>query len=249
MGTKVHPKAFRTGVIYSWDSKWFVGNKRKLPALLKEDHAVRKFLTTKLKEASVDRIEIERTPRAITVTVHAAKPGVIIGRGGEGAESLKKEIRKHMTRAKDGSKVNLNLNIVEVPNPSLSAAIVAQSMIAEIEKRMPFRRVLKQHLSRVEKAGAKGVRLVVSGRLNGAEIARREKAFWGSVPLHNLRADISYASDFARTLFGTIGVKVWIYRGEVFADGSKPAIVSTPAPRSSRDRDDRGPRRPAPRKA
>jgi small subunit ribosomal protein S3 len=226
MGSKVHPKIFRTGIIYGWESKWFAGDKRKFPQLLKEDHAIRKFLKTKLKEASVDRIEIERSPRAVTITVHAAKPGVIIGRGGAGVEDLKKEVRKHLTKSSDGTKATLNLNIIEVPNPSLSSAIVVQSMIAEIEKRMPFRRVLKQHLSRVEKAGAKGVRLMVSGRLNGAEIAREEKAFWGSVPLHNLRADISYTSDFARTLFGTIGVKCWIYRGEIFADApGKPTVV------------------------
>ncbi len=233
MGSKVHPKIFRTGIIYGWESKWFAGDKRKFPQLLKEDHAIRAFLKTKLKEASVDRIEIERSPRAVTVTVHAAKPGVIIGRGGEGVENLKKEIRKQLIKSTDGSKTNLNLNIVEVPNPSLSSAIVVQSMIAEIEKRMPFRRVLKQHLSRVEKAGAKGVRLMLSGRLNGAEIAREEKVFWGSVPLHNLRADISYTSDFARTLFGTIGVKCWIYRGEIFGDAATAAAKPAAAQEAS----------------
>ena len=130
--------------------------------------------------------------------------------------------------------------LVEVSNPSLSAAIVAQSMVAELEKRTAFRRVLKQHLGRVEKAGAKGVKLMVSGRLNGAEIAREEKVYWGSVPLHNLRADISYASDFARTLFGTIGVKVWIYRGEVFGNEEVAAIVNKKQPQTGFGRGPRG---------
>lgn len=225
MASKVHPKIFRTGVIYSWDSKWFSNAKRDIPRLLKEDHAIRAFLKKKLKEAAVDRVEIERTPRAITVTIHAAKPGVIIGRGGAGAEELKREIRqKHLSR-RPGKQTNLNLNIVEVANPSLSAPIVIQSMIADLENRLPFRRVMKQHLGRIEKAGAKGCKLVVSGRLNGAEIARTEKVYWGSVPLQNLRADISFASDYAHTMFGSIGVKAWIYRGEVFAEA--PAMSQT----------------------
>lgn len=214
MGHKVHPKIFRTGIIYSWDSKWF--SKRNLPGLLREDNTIREFLKKRLKEASVDRIEIDRTPRAVTVIIHTAKPGFIIGRGGSGVEDLKKGI-KDLLPGKKG-KLNLNLNIVEVPNPSLSAGIIAQSMVADLERRMPFRRVLKQHLGRIEKAGARGARLQVKGRLNGAEIARTEKVSWGSVPLHNLRADVSYASQFARTIFGTIGVKVWIYRGEIFGD-------------------------------
>lgn len=227
MGNKVHPKAFRTGVIYSWESKWFA-SKRDFAAMLREDLKIKNFLREKLKESSVDHIEVDRTPRALTVTVHSAKPGFIIGRGGTGVEDLKKSLRDLVTKGKkDKQKLNLNLNIVEVPNPSLSAEIVLQSMIGDTERRLPFRRVLKQHLERVQKAGAKGVKLQIKGRLNGAEIAREERLAWGSVPLHNLRADIDYAAGFARTLFGTIGIKVWIYRGEVFGD-KKPEQAAVP---------------------
>ena len=217
MGHKVHPKIFRIGTVFFWDSKWFA-NKQNFAKLLREDISIRKFLNEKLRESAVDKIEIERTPRAITVTVHTAKPGLIIGRGGTGIEDLKKQLRAMVIKGKTDKqeKLNLNVNVVEVQRPSLAAALVAQSMISDIERRLPFRRVLKQHLERVQKAGAKGVRLQVGGRLNGAEIARTEKLAWGSVPLHNLRADIDYASNFARTIAGTIGVKVWIYRGDVF---------------------------------
>jgi small subunit ribosomal protein S3 len=217
MGHKVHPKIFRTGIIYSWDSKWFAG-KGNFASLLREDVTLRKFLLEKLRESAVEKIEIERTPRAITVTIHTAKPGLIIGRGGTGVEDLKKQIRALLLKGKANKKekLNLNLNVVEVQRPSLSAALVAQSMISDLQRRLPFRRVLKQHLERVQKAGAKGVKVQVGGRLNGAEIARVEKLAWGSVPLHNLRADIDYASSPAQTIAGTIGVKVWIYRGDVF---------------------------------
>lgn len=192
-----------------------------MPDLLREDACIRKFLNNKLKDASMDRIDIERTPRAVTVTVHTAKPGFIIGRGGSGVESLKKELKKIVDKGTARNKHrNLNLNIVEVTNPSLSANIILQSMIADIEKRIRFRRVLKMHLDRVQKAGAKGCKLLVKGRLNGAEIAREEKVSYGSIPLQNLRADIDYAQGFARTIFGSIGIKVWIYRGEIFTDSS-----------------------------
>ncbi len=241
MGNKVHPRGLRTGIIYSWESKWFA-SKKDFAALLREDTKIKKFLRAKLKESSVDRIEIDRTPRALTITVHSAKPGFIIGRGGTGIEDLKKQLRDMLVKGKE--KLNLNFNVVEIGNPSLSAAIVAQSMISDIERRLPFRRVLKQHLERVQKAGAKGVKLQVKGRLNGAEIARDEKLSWGSVPLHNLRADINYCSDFARTLFGTIGVKVWIYRGEIFDKDKNATATAAAAPAAAPAR-----RAPAPRAA
>jgi len=188
-----------------------------MPDLLREDFQIRSYLEKKLKEASVDRVEIERTPRAVTVTVHTAKPGFVIGRGGTGVESLKLDLKKIVSRGKsDDQKRNLNLNIIEVTKPSLSANIVLQSMIADIERRVRFRHVMKLNLDRVQKAGAKGVKMMIKGRLNGAEIAREEKLAWGSIPLHNLRADIDFAQGTARTIFGAIGIKVWIYRGEVF---------------------------------
>lgn len=217
MGQKVHPKAFRIGTVQGWHSRWFA--KRKLvPALLKEDVEMRTYLQEQLKDAAVDRVDIERTANAITVVMQTAKPGLIIGRSGTGAEDLKKKLRE---RFFPGRKVTLNLNIMEVSRPGLSAPIVMQGMVAELERRLPFRRVLKGTAERVEKAGAKGVKLEVSGRLNGAEIARTETLSRGSVPLQNLRADIDYAQGVARTTAGAIGVKVWIYRGEVFEKKEK----------------------------
>ena len=211
MAQKVNPKIFRIGTIYGWDSKWF--NHKNYKALVRQDIEMRWWLRKELKEAMIDRIEIDRSRNNLVITIHSAKPGVIIGRAGAGIEELKKKLVKEFFR---GKKTGLSVNVVEVSRPSLSANIVMQGMIADIEKRMPFRRVLKQNIERTQKAGAHGVKVTVSGRLNGAEIARRESLSWGSVPLQNLRADIDYASDFAHTMFGAVGVKVWIYRGEIF---------------------------------
>lgn len=227
MAQKVNPKVFRIGTIFGWDSKWF--NRKDYKKFVRQDVEMRVYLCKELKEANVDRIEFDRVgnSNAITVTIHSGKPGVIIGRAGAGIEELKKRIKKEFFR---GKKVNLNVNVIEVAHPSLSANIVMQQMIADIEKRMPFRRVLKQTIERVQKAGALGVKVAVSGRLNGAEIARREMLSWGSVPLQNLRADINYAADFAHTMFGAIGVKVWIYRGEVFEGKLPSALAAKPVP-------------------
>ncbi len=202
MGQKVHPKAFRIGTVLGWHSRWFA-KRQQVPALLREDIQMRTFLEGHLKDAAVDRIDIERTANAITVVLQTAKPGLIIGRSGTGAEELKKKLRE---RFFPGRKVTLNLNIMEVSRPGLSAPIVMQGMVGELERRLPFRRVLKGTAERVEKAGAKGVKLEVSGRLNGAEIARTETLSRGSVPLQNLRADIDYAQGVARTTAGAIGV-------------------------------------------
>ncbi len=212
MGQKVHPKIFRTGQsqIYTWNSKWFA--KKDYALRLKQDVLLRNFVKKALIEAAVAKIEIERTANAVTVIIHSAKPGLIIGHAGTGIEDLKKKIKEKFL----DKKTVLNLNVQEVQNPSLAAEIVLQAMIADIEKRIPFRRVMKQTISRVERGGAKGVRVVISGRLDGAEIARDETLSWGKIPLHTLRADIDYASGAAFTIYGAIGIKVWIYRGEVF---------------------------------
>jgi small subunit ribosomal protein S3 len=243
MGQKVHPRVFRTGVIYSWESKWF-GKRADFSKMLQEDHKIRVYLREKLKEAAVERIEVDRTARAMTITIHTAKPGLIIGRGGDGVETLKKEIRKLIGKGGTKDKVNMNLNIQEIANPSMSAAVILQSMAAETEKRMPFRRILKTHLERIQKAGAKGAKLQMKGRLNGAEIAREEKLLWGSVPLTNLRADVNYADGFAKTLFGTIGIKVWIYRGEVFGNEAQPPAAVPGGERERGPRPMGGPRGP-----
>jgi len=211
MGHKVNPKGFRLGIIYTWNSKWFK-NKKEYSTLMREDILIRKYLKNKLKEAGIDNITIERSSNSMTVIIKAAKPGLVIGRSGAGAEDLKKEIKDKFL----DPKITLNLNILEVERPSLCSAIVIQDIINDIEKRMPFRRVMKSTINRVEKAGAKGVKVRVSGRLNGAEIARIETLSSGKIPLHTLRADIDYTRGVANTIYGAIGIKVWIYRGEIF---------------------------------
>ena len=215
MGHKVNPKIFRISVNDNWNSKWFASGKNYV-VKLEEDIRLRKFLMKRLKEVGVDKVEILRNANKTTVNIWSSKPGMIIGRGGTGVEDLKKEIRVKIL--KTVRPADVNLNIMEVSRPNLSAQIVLQSMISDIEKRMPFRRVLKQTLSRVEKAGALGVKVMVKGRLNGAEIAREEKLTWGKVPLHTLRADIDYARGAAHTTYGVIGVRTWIYKGDVFKE-------------------------------
>lgn len=210
MGHKVNPKIFRIGPQNSWDSKWF--SKNNYVAFLRQDVLIRKFLKTKLKEAGVAKIGIERSGNNITVIIHTAKPGLIIGRGGQGVEVLKNEIKDKFL----DKKFSLTLNIQEVTNQNLLAELVVQSMILDLEKRIPFRRVMKQAMARVQKAGALGIRVVCAGRLNGAEIARTETLSWGKLPMHTIRADIDYSRGAAQTTYGKIGVKVWIYKGEKF---------------------------------
>lgn len=212
MGQKVNPKIFRTGILWTWDSKWFAP-KRQFGSVLREDIEIKKFLRKELLKASVATIEIERTPNVITIVVHSAKPGVIIGRAGSGIEELKKKMKHAFFASK---KVSVNISIVEIDRPMLNAQLVIQQMIEDLEKRMPYRRILKQTLDRVQKGGALGVKATVGGRLNGAEIANSETLFWGKIPLHTLRANIEYARGAARTAAGAVGVKVWIYKGDVF---------------------------------
>ena len=222
MGHKINPIAIRIGVMMPWNSKWF--GKRDYPVLLRQDVQVRKFLAVKLRDAGLASVEIERTPAAWTVILHAAKPGMIIGRGGQGVEQLKKDILQLLP-----PKTNLTINIQEVSNANQSAALVMQAMITDLEKRLPFRRVMKQAVMRVDRAGALGCKVMLSGRLNGAEIARTEKLVSGKMPLHTLRANIDYCRGAAFTTYGAIGVKVWIYKGEKFAKEEQPAAAA-PAP-------------------
>lgn len=213
MGKKINPKAFRIGVNKTWPSKWF-GLKSGYIKNVEQDIKIRKFLLKKLREAGVDRVEIERSANKIGISVYTAKPGLIIGRGGTGADDLKRNI--HDDFLKNFKMGEISLNVHEVDRPNLSSQIIVQSMIMDIEKRMPFRRVMKQAMNRIERAGALGVKVKISGRLNGAEIARREMLSHGKVPLHTLRADIDYARGAANTTYGAIGIKVWIYRGDKF---------------------------------
>lgn len=212
MGHKVHPRGFRIGVTQGWDSLWFADSKNYVK-LLQEDVMIRAHLMKTLKDALVDKVEIERTRQEIKIMIYSAKPGIIIGRGGTGIEDLSKKLK---TKFFAGKRVKLSVNVKEVQNASLSAQVVGQQIATDIEKRMPFRRVMKGTLERVTKAGAKGVKVAISGRLNGSEIARREMLAQGKIPLHTLRSDIDYAAVTAWTIWGAIGIKVWINRGEVF---------------------------------
>lgn len=214
MGTKVNPRAYRLATVHGSDAKW-IAKRPIAKQLLRDDVRIRAFLIKKLREASVDRVEVERTTQTMTISIFAAKPGVIIGRGGAGIEDLKKEILSTFFR---GRRVKINVNVNEISNPSLSAAIVALQVATDLEKRLPFRRSMKMAIERVMKAGAQGVRVKVGGRLNGAEIARTEALAQGKIPLQTLRADIDFYRATAYTLYGTIGVKVWINRGEVFEE-------------------------------
>ncbi len=217
MGQKVNPKIFRTGILWSWDSKWFA-SPGQFGAVLKEDLLIKKFLKKELQKASVASIEIERTPNVITIVIHSAKPGVIIGRQGAGIEELKKKLKQAFFAS---TKIALNISILEIDRPMLNAQLVVQQMIEDLEKRMLYRRVLKQTLDRVQKGGALGVKATIGGRLNGAEIANSETLAWGKIPLHTLRAHIDFSRGVARTAAGAIGVKVWIYKGEVFNEKEK----------------------------
>lgn len=210
MGQKVDPRSFRLNGTTTWKSKWFSQN--NFGELLEMDQNIRTYLSKKLREAGLARIEIERSSNALTIHLHTSRPGVVIGRGGVGVEDLKKIIRQKFLKTNQ----SLNVNIHEVAQPFLSAELVVQSMIDQIEKRMPFRRVLKTTIQQVERAGAQGIKVMVAGRLNGAEIARTEKLTSGKIPLHTIRADIDYAQGTARTTYGAIGIKAWVYRGDVF---------------------------------
>lgn len=216
MGHKVHPKIHRIPTIYSWDSKWFARNDQ-MPLFLKQETAIRALLTKKLKDSLIDSISIERTPKDLTVYILSAKPGTIIGRGGQGLEGLCKEIERKILQLK----LKVKINVLEVRQPALSAQIVAQNAATDLEKRFPFRRVMKQLIERVMSAGGLGVKVCMSGRLNGVEIARTEKLGAGKMSLITLRSDVDYALAEAQTLYGKIGVKVWIYKGEAFSRRDK----------------------------
>lgn len=221
MGKKVNPKIIRMGITRTWPSIWFgLGN--KYIKNTRQDVLIRKYIIKEFKEAGIDRVEITRNVDQISIDVFTARPGVIIGRGGNGVEDLKRKLhRKFLSNPMEIRLNNINLNIKEVENPNLSAQINVQSMIMEIEKRVPFRKVMKQAISRIERGGALGVKVMIGGRLNGAEIARSEKLISGKLPLSTLRANIDYARGVAHTTYGSIGIKVWIYKGEVFNRDNK----------------------------
>jgi len=240
MGHKVHPTIFRIGTTTTWPSRWFARDQHYRDQL-RQDVELREFLKRELKEAAVSRIEIERSRGALAVTVHTAKPGMVIGRSGSGIDDLKKKLLKEFFPGKSKGLV-FNLSVMEISKPSLDANLVCQGVIIDLERRIQFRRALKMAIERVKKAGALGVKIAVSGRLNGAEIARREWLAWGKIPLTNLRADIDYYQNFAHTMAGAIGVKVWIYRGDVFEQDRLSQYQPTTPSRNRGDRVERGDR-------
>ena len=212
MGHKVNPKIFRVGTVRTWPSRWFARD-HEYAKNLRQDEEIRKLVKMRFSGASVSEVEIERSPNSVTITVHTAKPGMIIGRGGQGADEVKKQIKRRYFERQS----TVNFRIQEIENPVANAALVVQAVAQDLEKRIPFRRALKQALGRIERSsGVKGARILVKGRLNGSEIAGDEKLAFGSIPLHTLRANIDYSRGVARTIYGAIGIKVWVYKGEVF---------------------------------
>ena len=215
MGQKVNPHGMRVGVIKDWDSRWYASNE-KVGDLLVEDHKIRVYLKKLLFAAGVSKIEIERSNEIVTIYLHVARPGIVIGKGGEQVEEYRKNVEKLI-----GGKT-VKLNIVEVRSPDMDAQLVAENIAAQLEKRIAFRRAMKMAIGRAMKLGAKGIKIKCSGRLNGAEIARCEQYHEGTIPLQTLRADIEYGFAEANTTYGKIGIKTWIYRGEVLVGAAKP---------------------------
>ncbi len=210
MGQKVHPLGFRLGVIKDWNSKWYA-NKRDYAELLHEDLEIRRVIKERFYTAGVSKIEIERAANRGKITIHTSRPGMVIGKGGSEVEKLRKDLEKLSGK-------QLQINIVEIKTPEVDAQLVAENIAFQLEKRISFRRAMRQAQQRALRMGAKGIKVAVSGRLGGAEIARTEWNPEGNVPLHTLRADIDYGFAEAETTFGQIGVKVWIYKGEILPE-------------------------------
>ena len=220
MGHKVHPNGFRLGVSRTWNAKWY--SDKDYTSLLKEDMTIRRLVQKRLANASVSLVEIERGINHVTVTVHTAKPGIVIGKGGANVESLRQAVGRVTTR-------KVKLEIKEIRQPELDAVLVAANIAQQLSRRIAFRKAIKQSVQRPMQAGAKGVKIAVSGRLGGAEMARREWEKEGRIPLGTLRADISYGQVLSRTTYGAIGVKVWIYRGDVLPERTPARDAAAPA--------------------
>jgi len=215
LGQKTHPIGFRLGIVKDWQTKWFASKQADYRALVLEDLEIRTTILTRYRDAAISRVEIERTSRDVVITIHTARPGIVIGRGGQRVEELRKLLEGRTDR-------RARLNVQEIRQPELDAYLVARNVADQLERRIAFRRVIRQTVSRTMQAGAGGVKVIISGRLGGADIARTEKAMEGRVPLHTLRADIDYGLAEAATDFGRIGAKVWIYKGEIL----KPSVVA-----------------------
>ncbi len=206
MGQKIHPHGLRVGIIKDWDSRWY--SKKDFSDQLLEDFKIREYIKKKLFTSGISKIEIERAANRIRITINTAKPGMVIGRGGSGVDELKNELEKMTDK-------QVSINVIEIKNPDIDAQLVAENIASQLERRISFRRAMKQAISRALKSGAEGIKTMVSGRLGGTEIARSEMYHEGTIPLQTLRADIDYGFAEAHTTYGRIGVKVWIYKGEV----------------------------------
>ena len=232
MGQKIHPTGFRLAVTRNWSSRWYANN-RDFAGMLAEDIKVREYLKKKLKNASVSRVMIERPAKNARITIYSARPGVVIGKKGEDIENLKRELGKQLG-------VPVAVNIEEVRKPEIDAQLIADSITQQLEKRIMFRRAMKRAMQNAMRLGAQGIKIMSAGRLNGIEIARTEWYREGRVPLHTLRADIDYGTSEAKTTYGVIGVKVWVYKGDTLGRNDLP-VVETPRPEE--ERRPRGPRR------
>ena len=230
MGQKANPIGLRLGIIKGWDSYWFGG--KNFSAKLIEDDQIRKYLNARLTKAGVSKIMIERTLKLVTVTIHTARPGIIIGKGGQEVDKLKEELKKLTGK-------EVQINISEIKRPELDAHIVAMNIAKQIEGRISFRRAIKTSIASSMRLGAEGIKVLISGRLGGAEMARTEQYKEGRIPLHTLRADIDYSLVEAHTTYGRIGIKVWIFKGEVYG---KPELVPTSIGGGSKQRGGPGPK-------
>jgi small subunit ribosomal protein S3 len=235
MGQKIHPTGFRLSVSRNWSSRWYANN-RDFAGMLAEDIKVREYLKAKLKNAAVSRVMIERPAKNARITIYSARPGVVIGKKGEDIENLKKELATRLG-------VPVAVNIEEVRKPEVDAQLIADSITQQLEKRIMFRRAMKRAMQNAMRLGAQGIKIMSSGRLNGIEIARCEWYREGRVPLHTLRADIDYGFSEAKTTYGVIGVKVWVYKGDTLGRNDAPSLDSTPRPEGEERRGPRGPRR------
>ncbi len=218
MGQKVNPHGMRLGIVKTWDAKWFADGK-EYAANLHEDIKIRDYLMKSQQMAGISRVETERSKNRLRLKIHTAKPGMVIGRGGSGIEQIKTNLQKF-------TKTKVDIDIVEVKSPDLDAKLVAENVAGQLERRIAFRRAMKSCVGRTMRSGAKGVKIMVSGRLGGAEIARTESYREGSIPLHTLRADIDYGTAEAATTYGRIGVKVWIFKGEILPEKKQTAPVA-----------------------
>ncbi len=223
MGQKTHPIGFRLGIIKDWQATWFAQKPSDYRSLVKEDLSVRDTILKRYPDAGISRIEIERGNNDVIITIHTARPGIVIGRGGQRVEQLRKDLEGVTAR-------RARLNVQEIRQPEMDAYLVARNVADQLVRRIAFRRAIRQAVARTRQAGAEGIKILISGRLGGADIARKEKAMEGRIPLHTLRADIDYGLAEAATEFGRIGVKVWIYKGEILKPSATDQLLEDMAP-------------------